>query len=85
MHFYFFGLFIIVVHFNFVLAVAKVLKLDLAEVIVDFGAALVGAAVTAAIATSQGWRKLLTPGILCGIFGYAIGTFIGVAITKFLR
>ena len=33
---------------------------------------------------SQGWRNLVTPGILCGIFGYAIGTFIGVALTKFL-
>ncbi|MNC97081.1 hypothetical protein D3C83_146260 [compost metagenome] len=71
-------------HFVIVLAAARILKLDLADVIVGSGAALVGPAVTAAIATSQGWRNLVTPGILCGIFGYAIGTFIGVAITRFL-
>ena len=84
MHFFFYGLFIILVHFIIVLAAAKVLKLDLADVIIGSGAALVGPAVTAAIATSQGWRNLVTPGILCGILGYAVGTFIGVALTAFL-
>ena len=48
------------------------------------GAALVGPAPTAAIASSKGWRHLITPGIMCGIFGYAIATFIGVSITAFL-
>lgn len=84
MHFFFYGLFIILVHFAIVLAAARVLKLDLADVIVGSGAALVGPAVTAAIATSQGWRNLVTPGILCGILGYAVGTFIGIGMTNIL-
>jgi uncharacterized membrane protein len=67
-----------------VLGVAKLMKIDLAEAIVASGAALVGPAVTAAIAISQGWRTLVTPAIMCGIFGYVIGTFIGVAVSKFL-
>ena len=81
---FFYGMFIIIVHLLIVLLAAKLLKIDLAEAIVASGAALVGPAVTAAIATSRGWRSLVTPGIMCGIFGYVIGTFIGVSITALL-
>jgi uncharacterized membrane protein len=79
-----YGLFIIFVHLTIVLVFAKLFKVDLADAIVASGAALVGPAVTAAIAISRGWRNLVTPGIMCGIFGYAIATFIGVAVTKLL-
>ena len=81
---FFYGMTIIIVHLLIVLGVAKLMKIDLAEAIVASGAALVGPAVTAAIAISQGWRTLVTPAIMCGIFGYVIGTFIGVAVSKFL-
>jgi uncharacterized membrane protein len=79
-----YGMFIIVVHIAIVLAMARLMKVDLAEAVVASGAALVGPAVTAAIAISQGWRTLVTPAIMVGIFGYVIGTFIGVAVTTFL-
>lgn len=81
---FFFGLFIIAVHLALVLTAAKVFKIDLAEAIIASGAALVGPAPTAAIAISRGWRNLVTPGIMCGIFGYVIATFIGVTVTKLL-
>ncbi|MCH9693636.1 MAG: DUF819 family protein [Gammaproteobacteria bacterium] len=81
---FFYGMTIIILHLVIVLGAAKLLKIDLAEAIVASGAALVGPAVTAAIAISQGWRTLVTPAIMCGIFGYVIGTFIGVAVTQFL-
>jgi len=79
-----YGMFIIIAHLFIVLFAAKLLKVDVAEAIVASGACLVGPAVTAAIATSRGWRSLVTPGIMCGIFGYVIGTFIGVSITAML-
>lgn len=79
-----YGMFIIIVHLAIVLLFAKIFKVDLADAVVASGAALVGPAVTAAIAISRGWRNLVTPGIMCGIFGYAIATFIGVAVTKLL-
>lgn len=79
-----YGMLIIFIHLTIVLVVAKLLKVDLAEAVVASGAALVGPAVTAAIAISQGWRSLVTPAIMVGIFGYVIGTFIGVAVTSFL-
>ena len=79
-----FGLIIIFVHLSVVLICARLLKIELPEAIIASGAALVGPAPTAAIASSKGWRHLITPGIMCGIFGYAIATFIGVSITTFL-
>ncbi len=81
---FFFGCFIIAVHLVVVLTVARLLKVELAEAIVASGAALVGPAATAAIASARGWRSLVTPGIMCGIFGYAIATFLGVALTRVL-
>lgn len=80
-----YGMMIILIHLGVVLLVARLIKVDLAEAIVASGAALVGPAVTAAIAISQGWRSLVTPGIMCGILGYVIGTFIGVTVTAFLN
>jgi len=79
-----FGMIIILVHLALVLLGARLLKIDLAEAIVASGAALVGPAPTAAIAISKGWKHLVTPGIMCGIFGYVIATFIGVSVTALL-
>ena len=75
---------ILVIHLILVLAAARLLKIDLAEAVVAAGAALVGPAPTAAIAAARGWKALVTPAIMCGILGYAIGTFIGVAVAKLL-
>ena len=81
---FFYSVVILAVHLVVVLTAAKFLKIDLAEAIVAAGAALVGPAPTAAIAAARGWKTLVTPGIMCGILGYAIGTFIGVAVAKML-
>ena len=79
-----YGMIIIFVHLGLVLLGARLLRIDLAEAIVASGAALVGPAPTAAIAISKGWNHLVTPGIMCGIFGYVIATFIGVTVTAML-
>lgn len=84
LHLFFYGMGIILIHLVLVLIVARLLKVDLAEAVVASGAALVGPAVTAAIASSRGWKDLVTPAIMCGIFGYVIATFIGVTVTKLL-
>ena len=81
---FFYGLFIIGVHLLITFILAKLFRFDLEETVVASAAALVGPAVTAALATSRGWKHLVTPGIMCGIFGYAIASFIGVAIVKIL-
>ena len=81
---FFYGLFIILFHTVFLFACARIFKFDLAESIIASAAALVGPAPSAAIAISRDWKELVTPAIMCGIFGYAVANFIGVAITKLL-
>jgi len=83
-HLFVYGMLIIIIHLVLVLFAARVMKVGMAEAIVASSAALVGPAVTAAIATSKGWKHLVTPGIMCGVFGYVIGTFIGVTVTAML-
>jgi len=80
-----YGMVIICIHLGLVLLGARLLKIDLAEAIIASGAALVGPAPTAAIAISRGWNHLVTPGIMCGIFGYVIATFVGVTVTSLLN
>jgi uncharacterized membrane protein len=73
-----------VLFFGLIIIVGKILKLDLAELMIAANACILGPATAAALAAGQGWRDLVTPGMLTGILGYSVGTFIGVAITHFL-
>ena len=74
----------VLLFFVFIIIVGKALKLDLAELMVAANACILGPATAAALAAGQGWRSLVTPGMLTGILGYSVGTFIGVAITWLL-
>jgi uncharacterized membrane protein len=75
----------VLVHLALMVAVGRLLKLDLAEVMIASNACILGPAPAAALAASKGWRPLVTPGILVGLFGYAIATFIGVGLTALLN
>ena len=75
---------LILVHLGLLLLVGRLLRLDLAEVMVASNACILGAPTAAALAASRGWRELVMPGMLVGILGYSIGTFIGVGIYQSL-
>jgi uncharacterized membrane protein len=75
----------VTVHLCLIVIIGRFMKLDLAEVMIASNACILGPAPAAALAASKGWRPLVTPGIMVGLFGYAIATFIGVALTTLLR
>jgi uncharacterized membrane protein len=75
---------IMLFHFIFMLSVAKLFKLDVFEVIISSAANIMGPSVAAPMAASLGQKKLVTPGVLVGILGYIIGTFVGVSIALLL-
>jgi uncharacterized membrane protein len=81
----FFIVVMVIVHLCLLVVIGKFLKLDLAEVLIASNACILGPAPAAALAASKGWHSLVAPGILVGMFGYAIATFIGVAITTVLN
>jgi uncharacterized membrane protein len=74
----------VVVHLLALVPAGKLLTLDLAEVMIASNACILGPAPAAALAASKGWQPLVAPGILVGMFGYAIATFIGVAVAAVL-
>ncbi len=75
-----FAALILSVHLVFLLVVGKLLKLEVAEMVIGSNACVLGAGTAAAQAGAMGWRGLVTPGVLTGTFGYAIASSIGVAI-----
>ncbi|WP_188692017.1 DUF819 family protein [Bowmanella pacifica] len=79
-----FAILVIVIHAVLLFPIARAFKLSLGEVIIASNACILGPTTAAALAAARGWRHLVTPGLLAGLFGYAIGTFIGVTVAAML-
>ena len=68
------------VHLAVLLVVGRLFRLTLPELITASNAAVLGATTAPALAAARGWHDLVTPGVLVGVLGYALGTFTGTAI-----
>ncbi len=69
----------------FTLVAGKLLRLNLEELLLAVNANLGGAPSAAAMAISAGWPRLVLPGVLVGIWGYVIGTPIGVLVVEYFK
>jgi uncharacterized membrane protein len=67
------------------LGLGKLLKIDLEELLLCVNATLGGPPSAAAMALAKGWSNLIVPALLVGIWGYVIGTFLGVLMGESLR
>ena len=76
---------ILTIHLLTILAAGRLLKLDLAEIVIASNANMGGPTTAAAMAVARRWQTLVIPAILCGTLGYAVATFIGVAVGHWLR
>ena len=70
------------VHLAVLLALGALCRLTLPELLTASNAAILGATTAPAMAAAKGWRDQITPGVLVGVLGYALGTFIGTALFK---
>lgn len=77
--------FMLGVHFVVLLAIARIARLDLVDVVLGSAAAIVGPAAAAAIASTKGWYASITAAVVVGVFGYVIANFIGIAIVRLLE
>jgi len=68
------------VHGVVAFVLAKFAKLSLPEIIIASNAAILGATTAPALAAAKGWRDLVTPGVLVGVLGYALGTVLGTLV-----
>ncbi len=80
-----FCLVIAIVNLIVTLGLGKLLKLNIEELLMCVNATLGGPPSAAAMAIAKGWDRLVLPGLLVGIWGYAIGTFLGVLVGETLR
>lgn len=58
----------------------KLCKLSLEEICCGTTAAIGGPSSSAALTINQGWRDLIAPTIMCALYGYIIGNYLGVLI-----
>ncbi len=76
-------LILLVVHVLVTFSVGRLCRLSLPELITASNAAILGATTAPALAAAKGWHNLVTPGVLVGVLGYALGTLIGTLLFKF--
>lgn len=76
---------IAVTNLTFTMLAGKLFKLNLEELLLGVNATLGGAPSAAAMAISRGWSNLVLPALLVGIWGYVIGTFVGILVAESLR
>lgn len=58
----------------------KLFKMKLEDLSIVVNATLGGPMSAAALAIAKGWKDLVLPGLLVGLWGYVIGTWLGVAV-----
>lgn len=66
------------VHLAVILGLGKLFRFDLKLLLLASNANIGGPTTACGMATSKGWETLVVPGILVGIFGIAIATFLGI-------
>jgi uncharacterized membrane protein len=71
---------LLAVHGVVLFGLGSVFRFSLPELITASNAAILGATTAPALAAAKGWKDLVTPGVLVGVFGYAIGTVIATAV-----
>ncbi len=78
-------LLIIAIHALVVYGIGWLLRMDLPTICVASQAAIGGPGSALAISMAMKWGRLVTPGIIVGIFGYALGNYIGFFCAYLLR
>ncbi|WP_217646456.1 DUF819 family protein [Nitrosomonas sp. Nm34] len=74
---------LLIVHALITFGFGKLLGFSLPELVTASNAAVLGATTAPALAAAKEWRDLITPGVLVGVLGYALGTFAGTAVYQF--
>ncbi|KAL5069826.1 hypothetical protein RYX36_020713 [Vicia faba] len=68
----------ITVHLSLILGLGRLFHFDLKLLLIASNANVGGPTIACGMATAKGWKSLIMPGILAGIFGIAIATFLGI-------
>ncbi|TWT90393.1 hypothetical protein Mal64_07820 [Pseudobythopirellula maris] len=67
------------------LLIGRLLRINLEDLLISVSATLGGPPTALALTIAKGWPKLAAPALLVGIWGYVIGTLLGVMVGELLR
>jgi len=76
---------IIAIHGAFVYGLGWLARLDLPTLTIASQAAVGGPGSALALGMAMKWHDLVTPGIIVGIFGYAVGNYLGFATAHLIQ
>jgi uncharacterized membrane protein len=76
---------VVAVHGVVVYGLGRLANLDVATISVASQAAVGGPSSALAVAVAREWRGLVLPGVIVGLLGYAVGTYMGLAVGWMVR
>jgi uncharacterized membrane protein len=76
-------LILLTLHALVTFGLGRLLGLTVPELVTASNAAVLGATTAPALAATRGWHSLVTPGVLVGVLGYALGTFLGTIVYRY--
>jgi uncharacterized membrane protein len=82
---FYFTLVVVGVHGLVVFGLGRALRFDIGSLAVASQAAVGGPSSALAVAVSREWKGLVLPGIIVGLLGYALGTYLGFGVAFLLR
>lgn len=76
---------VVAVHGVFVYGIGKLVRLDVGSLSVASQAAVGGPSSALAVAVSREWPGFILPGVIVGLLGYAVGTYLGFGVAYLLQ
>lgn len=70
----------VTVHVAVILGLGKIFHVDLKLLLLASNANIGGPTTASGMARAKGWNSLIIPGILTGIFGISIATFVAIGV-----
>ncbi|MCF8879428.1 DUF819 family protein [Hyphobacterium sp. SN044] len=71
---------LLTVHAIVLFGLGSLFRFSMPELITASNAAVLGATTAPALAAAKGWKDLVTPGVIVGVFGYALGTIVATGV-----
>jgi uncharacterized membrane protein len=82
---FYYAMMTVTAHGVFLFGFGRLLRIDLPTLTVASQANVGGAASAMAIASARGYADRLLPGVIVGLFGYAVGNYLGFVVASLMR